>query len=127
MDHLYLRWPFFEDAHRALAASLDQWAAEHVEALVGDHHDADAACVRLVEAMGEAGWLRYAAPDLAAGERFDLRSICIARETLARHSGLADFAFAMQGLGSATANLLGTPAQRARWIPGVRAGTDLAG
>jgi acyl-CoA dehydrogenase len=126
-DTAYLRWPFFDDRHRKLARDLDAWAGEHVEALVGDHADADAACVRLVRAMGEAGWLAYAAPDVDAGERFDLRSICIAREVLARHSGLADFAFAMQGLGTATAILLGSPEQRARWAPGARDGTRIAG
>jgi acyl-CoA dehydrogenase len=126
-DTAYLRWPFFDDRHRALASDLDTWAARHVEDLIGDHADADAACVRLVRAMGQAGWLRVAAPDVDGGERFDLRSICIAREVLARHSGLADFAFAMQGLGTATAILLGSPAQRARWAPGPRNGTAIAG
>ena len=77
--------------------------------------------------MGEAGWLRHAAPDLDGGERFDLRSICIARETLARYSGLADFAFAMQGLGSATASLLGSPEQRRRWASGAREGSAICG
>ena len=127
MARAYLNWPFFEPSHRALAESLDAWASQHVERLVGDHHDADAACRRLVAAMGEAGWLRHAAPDLDGGERFDLRSICIARETLARYSGLADFAFAMQGLGSATASLLGSPEQRRRWASGAREGSAICG
>jgi acyl-CoA dehydrogenase len=127
MEFTHLRWPFFEERHRALASGLEIWATRHVERLVGDHSDADAACRRLVAAMGEAGWLRYAAPDVDAGERFDLRSICIAREILARHAGLADFAFAMQGLGSATATLLGSPEQRRLWTSGVRTGAKVAG
>jgi acyl-CoA dehydrogenase len=127
MAQAYLHWPFFEPSHRTLAAALDAWAAEHVERLVGDHDDADAACRRLVAALGDAGWLRYAAPDVDGGERFDLRSICIAREVLAKYSGLADFAFAMQGLGSATATLFGTPEQRRRWTAGARDGSSLCG
>ena len=122
----YLSWPFFEDRHRLLARDLDVWAGQHVETLVGDHADVDSACRRLVAALGEAGWLRHAAPDIDAGDRFDLRSICIAREVLARHSGLADFAFAMQGLGAGTVSLLGSPEQRRLWTAGVREGRRIA-
>ena len=123
----HLRWPFLEPRHRVLAMALDAWAGEHVARLVGDHADADAACQRLVAAMGEAGWLAHAAPDIDAGQRFDLRAICICREVLARHSGLADFAFAMQGLGTGTASLLGSPEQRRLWTAGARAGTAISG
>jgi acyl-CoA dehydrogenase len=126
MDRSYLRWPFFDASHRELAARIEGWAADRVERLVGDHHDADAACRRLVAALGEAGFLRYAAPDVDGGERFDLRAICLIRETLARHAGLADFAFAMQGLGTATAVLFGGSEQRRRWTADVRAGKRIA-
>jgi acyl-CoA dehydrogenase len=126
-DTSYLRWPFFEDRHRELAAEVDAWAAAHIVELEGDHTDADAACKRLVRGLGKAGFLAYAAPDLDAGERFDLRALCLIRETLARHSGLADFAFAMQGLGTATALLFGSPDQRRRWAPAIREGAAISG
>jgi acyl-CoA dehydrogenase len=126
-DKGFLRWPFFEDHHRALAAQVDAWAAAAVPHLVGDHHDADAACRRLVSAMGAAGWLNCAAPDIDGGQTFDLRAICIVRETLARYSGLADFAFAMQGLGTGAVLLFGDPQQRARWAAPIRSGERLSG
>lgn len=126
-DVSYLTWPFLEPHHAAFARALDAWAAARIPELIGTGHDEDAACVRLVAAMGEAGWLAAAAPDLDAGGALDLRTICLTREILARHSGLADFAFAMQGLGSGALALFGTPDQRARWLPGVRSGQRLAG
>lgn len=126
-DLTYLQWPFFEAKHRDLAARLDAWAAENIALLVGGEGDEDAACLRLVAAMGEAGWLRIAAPDADAGEPLDLRSICLARDILGRHAGLADFAFAMQGLGSGALMLHGSPEQKRRWLPGVRSGERLAG
>lgn len=126
MDDRHLSWPFFEARHQALAREVDAWAALHVNRLVGDHDDADAACRRLVHAMGEAGWLAYAAPALDQGESFDLRALCIIRESLARYAGLADFAFAMQGLGTASVNLFGSAEQRRRWIAGARDGTRIA-
>ncbi|HYC02225.1 MAG TPA: acyl-CoA dehydrogenase family protein [Azospirillaceae bacterium] len=122
-DRSFLRWPFFEPRHAELADRLDGWAAERVPGLV-DHHDVDGSCLRLAAALGEAGWLALAAP--GAGEKFDVRSICLARETLARHSGLADFAFAMQGLGTGAITLFGTPEQKSRFLPEVRAGRCLA-
>ncbi len=95
-DRSFLNWPFFEDRHRELAAELEAWAGG---ALAGiDHSDTDAACRGLVSALGEAGWTRHAAA--MQGERLDVRTLCLIRETLARHDGLADFAFAMQGLGT---------------------------
>ncbi|HJV68471.1 acyl-CoA dehydrogenase family protein [Ideonella sp.] len=121
-------WPFFEARHRSFAAELDAWAAAQVHDVHGDH-DLDATCRRLVRQLGEGGWLKHA----VAGREFggaaaaiDTRTICLARETLARHSGLADFAFAMQGLGSGAISLAGTPAQKARWLPKVASGEALA-
>src|SRR4051812_46352695 len=111
-DTGYLDWPFFEDRHRALAHDIDAWAAQNVI----DHHDVnvDDACRLLVRKLGAAGWLKH-----ATGEKIDTRAICLIRETLARHNGLADFAFAMQGLGSGAITLQGTPEQKARYLPRV--------
>ncbi|MES2294906.1 MAG: acyl-CoA dehydrogenase family protein [Pseudomonadota bacterium] len=124
-DASYLAWPWFEERHRQLAARLEAWAAAELPALLGDHNDPDAICRRLVGAMGKAGWLDLAVPQENSG--FDLRSICLAREILARHAALADFAFAMQGLGTAAITLFGTPEQRAQWLPGPRSGRHLTG
>lgn len=123
-----LDWPFFEPRHRAFAAELDAWAAATVRDLHSDH-DVDATCRTLVKQLGDAGWLRHAVAGTAfggAGEAIDTRTICLARETLARHNGLADFAFAMQGLGSGAISLAGTATQKARWLPKVAAGEAIA-
>ena len=126
-DTAYLDWPFFEPRHRALASELDAWAAQHISQ---DHPtDVDDACRGLVRALGEAGWLRHAVGGTAHGgaaDVIDTRSICLVRETLARHSGLADFAFAMQGLGSGAISLQGTPEQKARWLPRVARGEAIS-
>ncbi len=123
-DDSYLNWPFFEPRHRDLAVAVDAWAAEHVPALV-DHDDVDGSCRALVAAMGRAGWLAQAVP--RPGENFDLRALCLIRECLAYHDALADFAFAMQGLGTCSISLFGTPQQRRDWLEGPRAGTHLSG
>jgi alkylation response protein AidB-like acyl-CoA dehydrogenase len=123
----HLDWPFFDDRHRAFAHELDAWAAEHVTHAHGQ--DVDAACRALVRSLGDAGWLRHAVAGTAHGgaaEAIDTRTICLARETLARHSGLADFAFAMQGLGSGAISLAGSEAQRATWLPRVARGDAIA-
>lgn len=121
-DRSFLDWPFFEPRHRDLAAEADDWAARTVPDLV-DHHDVDGSCRRLVAALGEAGFLHYAAPEDGV---FDVRALCLLRETFARHDGLADFAFAMQGLGTGALTLSGTAAQREAVLPGVRAGRRIA-
>ena len=121
-DRTFLDWPFFEPRHRDLAAEADSWAARTVPDLV-DHHDVDGSCRRLVAALGEAGFLRFAAPEDGV---FDVRALCLLRETFARHDGLADFAFAMQGLGTGALTLAGTRAQREAVLPGVRAGRRIA-
>jgi len=117
-DRSFLNWPFFEDRHRALAELLEDWAGRHLPA---DHRDVDAACRGLVEALGEAGILRH-----SGGEALDVRSLCLIRETLARHDGLADFAFAMQGLGMGAVSLFGSEAQR-EWLEQTRAGRAISG
>ena len=126
-DMRYLDWPFFEPRHAALARELDAWAGEHLSMAHG--HDVDAACRALVAALGEAGWLRHAVGGRDYGgalDAIDTRSICLIRETLARHAGLADFAFAMQGLGSGAIALFGSEEQKARYLPRVAAGSAIA-
>jgi acyl-CoA dehydrogenase len=115
MSLAHLHWPFFEPRHREFAAALDTWAATHVRDRHGD--DVDATCRALVRELGAAGWLQH-----AVGERLDTRLLCLTREVLARHEGLADFAFAMQGLGSGALSLAGTAVQRERWLPAVARG-----
>jgi acyl-CoA dehydrogenase len=120
MEHL--DWPFFEGKHRDLATSLDAWCAANLHV---DHAaDVDAQCRSLVAQLGKAGWLNHAVA--GEGQAIDTRAICLIRETLARHDGLADFAFAMQGLGSGAISLQGTPAQRERYLPRVARGEALA-
>jgi acyl-CoA dehydrogenase len=119
-DKSFLDWPFFEPRHRDLAAALDLWCAAHLPV---DHTDVDAACRELVAMLGQGGWLRHSGA--AEAERLDVRTLCLIRETLARHDGLADFAFAMQGLGMGPVSLFGTPDQRA-WLERTRAGTAIS-
>lgn len=122
-DTRYLDWPFFEPRHRELARTLDAWVAEHVQQAHG--HDVDAACRALVRSLGAAGWLHHAVA-AEAGQSIDTRAICVIRETLARHCGLADFAFAMQGLGSGAISLDGNDDQRARYLGRVARGEAIA-
>ena len=120
-------WPFFTDAHRALAADLRAWT---VRELADAHEtaDVDAACRALVRQLGTSGWLRYTVPTEFGGlhDRLDVRSLCIARETLARASGLADFAFAMQGLGAGAITLFGSAELKGRYLPRVATGDAIA-
>lgn len=120
-------WPFFEDTHRTLATELRAWA----ERDVAHSHagaDADSECRALVAQLGNAGWLRYTVPKDFGGmhDKLDVRSLCIARETLARVSGLADFAFAMQGLGAGPISLFGSPELQAKYLPRVASGNAIA-
>ncbi len=119
-DTTFLTWPFFEDRHRDLAVRLEGWCAAHLPV---DHDDTDAACRSLVAMLGTGGWLRHTGA--GSGERLDIRTLCLIRETLARHDGLADFSFAMQGLGMGPVSLFGTPAQR-EWLDRTRAGQAIA-
>ncbi len=124
----HLAWPFFEDRHRDFARRLEAWAARELAGHAP--RDTDAACRDLARRLGEGGWLAHAIPQTPVEEgarpAIDVRTLCLAREILARHDGLADFAFAMQGLGSGPILLAGGAAMRARLLPGVRAGTHLA-
>ena len=134
MDAATLSWPFFTDVHRELAGSLQEWAEREVAwsaTPTGDDHqprDVDAVCRGLVRQLGAAGWLRHGIPEEYGGvsERLDVRSLCIARETLARVSGLADFSFAMQALGAGPISLYGSPALKQRYLPRVASGEAIS-
>jgi acyl-CoA dehydrogenase len=121
-DKSFLSWPFFDDRHRALADAIEGWSAANLPVA---HEDVDAACRDLVARLGRDGFLKHTAPDPDAPVPIDVRSLCLIRETLARHDGLADFAFAMQGLGAGPISLFGTPAQR-EWLRRTRAGKAIA-
>jgi acyl-CoA dehydrogenase len=124
-DRTFLAWPFFDDTHRALAADLDAWAKGALADI--DHSDVDAACRAIVAKLGADGWLTHSAPDPDTGATsMDVRTLCLIRETLARHDGLADFAFAMQGLGAGAISLFGDEAQRRAWLPRTRSGDAIA-
>lgn len=119
-DQSFLNWPFFEERHRDLSAALEAWALANLPV---DHGDVDAACKGLVASLGAAGFLRDSGA--GDGETLDVRSLCLIRETLARHDGLADFAFAMQGLGMGAISLFGTAEQR-QWLDRTRAGKAIS-
>ncbi|MFL5032853.1 MAG: acyl-CoA dehydrogenase family protein [Xanthobacteraceae bacterium] len=121
-DRSYLDWPFFADRHRLLADAIDRWSASHLPV---DHGDVDAACRDLVARLGRDGWLLHSAVDPDAPGPLDVRTLCLIRETLARHDGLADFAFAMQGLGAGAISLFGTVEQRG-WLRRTRTGAAIA-
>ena len=128
-DGSFLQWPFFSDEHRELAARLDDWANRHIPSLTAEeHHDLDGTCKAIVKALGDAGFTSYAVPASAGGQhkKLDVRSLCIIRETLARHNALADFAFAMQGLGSGPISLFGDEAQQATYLNAVATGDKIA-
>lgn len=126
MDQTYLDWPFFGDAHRALAPQVTAWRDSE---LSGDH-DADAgkACRAYVSQLGAAGWLKYVVPAAYGGasEAVDVRSICLIRETLGYESGLAEFAFAMQGLGSGPITFFGSEDLKRKYLPEVVSGRSVA-
>ena len=118
-DLSHLQWPFFEPAHRELGAQLSQWTAQ--QPAHEDHLGTDEQCRAWVRRLGQAGWLTHAVA-LDGSQALDTRALCLLRETLAQHDGLADFAFAMQGLGSGALSLHGTPEQRQQWLPAVARG-----
>lgn len=129
-DTQYLDWPFLEPRHKQLALALDLWAQQNIDdAPHARGQETDDLCISLVRKLGAAGWLRHAVGGSAYGgnaETIDTRSLCLIRETLARHSGLADFAFAMQGLGSGAITLHGTEQQKRNYLTRVAAGQALA-
>ncbi len=121
-----LRLPFFNDDHRRFAEALARWADARLPGL--PHDDVDAACRARVAALGEAGLLKAVVPAEFGGlhPQLDVRTLCIARETLAFRDGLADFAFAMQGLGTGSISLYGTNELKRRYLPPVRDGKAIA-
>ncbi|MFC5586759.1 acyl-CoA dehydrogenase family protein [Nitratireductor kimnyeongensis] len=121
-DRSFLDWPFFEQRHRDWADKLDTWCAKNLPV---DHSDVDAACRDLVARLGAAGFLKPTALDTANPGPLDVRTLCLTRETLARHDGLADFAFAMQGLGTGAISLFGTQEQQ-QWLDKTRAGEAIS-
>lgn len=131
-DRNYLEWPFFEPRHRELAKAIAAWAATNVSSAIGKHPhstDIDNTCRRFVRQLGDAGWLKHAVAGRAHGgaaDSIDTRAICLIREALAYHSGLADFCFALQGLGSGAISLFGNEAQKKRYLPGVAKGEAIA-
>jgi acyl-CoA dehydrogenase len=127
IDLGHLDWPFFSPAHREFALSLAGWADASVPAHV-DHADVDRSCRALVRALGEAGWLKAVVPEAYGGmsERLDVRTLCLAREVLAWNDSLADFAFAMQGLGTGSISLFGNDALKRRYLPPVGKGRHIA-
>ena len=126
VDRSYLGWPFFTQRHRQLAHELDEWAGRHLPRQGADN--VDDACKALLKLLAEGGWLNYAAPapEHASAKPVDVRSLCLIRETLARYSGLADFVFAMQGLGSGAIALFGNQPQKNDYLPAVRNGNKIA-
>ena len=128
MDQTYLDWPFLDAHHKKLALDLDAWCTENLNDISHERADADAMCQMLVKRLGAAGWLRYAVPKAYGGahDKLDVRSLCLIRETLARFDGLADFAFAMQGLGSGTLSLFGSEDQKSAYLTAVGQGDKIA-
>ena len=126
MESSTLNWPFFDESHRALASSLQAWATAEI---APDHgNDVDAECRTLVKQLGGAGWLRYGIPKAFGGmhDKLDVRSLCIARETLGRLSALADFSFAMQALGAGPISLFGSDELRKKYLPRIATGEAIA-
>src|SRR5690554_5136668 len=117
----YLDWPWFGEPHRDLSRTLRRWIEENARLREPDETDIEGTSRDFVRLLGEAGWLRFAVPAEFGGQldRLDVRSLCILREQLAFESGLADFAFAMQGLGAGPISLFGSPELRKRYLPGV--------
>ncbi len=127
-DKSFLDWPFFDDTHRSLAARIEAWVLEEQELLEGAHSDVDQTCADILSRLAAAGILEYAVPSAYGGatDTLDVRSLCLIRETLARSSGLADFVFAMQGLGSGPISLFGDEALKGHYLPAVRSGKKVA-
>lgn len=126
IDRTFLEWPFLDALHRALGRDMETWCGSSLADLPAD---TDLACTELVHRLADGGWLRWVVPAAQGGMRgdgLDVRALCVIRETLARHEALADFAFAMQGLGSAPITLFGSDSMRARWLPEVAAGRAIA-
>src|SRR5271166_597176 len=126
-DLTHLAWPFFDAPHRRFAPAVAAWAQHEVASRI-DHNDIDRSCRNLVRALGEAGWLKAVVPAAYGGlfDKLDVRTLCAAREILSWHDSLADFAFAMQGLGTGSISLFGSDKIKAKYLPPVRDGRHIA-
>jgi acyl-CoA dehydrogenase len=122
-DTSFLNWPFLDQSHKALHSKLETWALENLQNV--SHENPDITCQSLVSKLGKAGFLKYSGIS-SEHPKVDVRSLCLIRETLARHEGLADFAFAMQGLGSMPISLFGSAEQRNFWLPLVQSGEAIS-
>ena len=122
-DRSYLTWPFLEDRHRAFAETFEAWTEAHIAPLEGQDEDLDQACAEILRRLAGGGWLRAS---VGAEGGLDVRTLCLTRETLARRFGLADFVFAMQGLGAGPITLFGTEAQKELYLPAVACGEKVA-
>ena len=128
-DKTFLNWPFFDEGCREVAARIEAFAAaEFGAAGFIEHDDVDKECAHIAAALAAEGWLRQCVPAAYGGAHaeLDVRALCLIRETLARHSGLADFVFAMQGLGSGPITLAGDNDQKKDYLPAVAAGRKIA-
>jgi len=131
-DTTFLDWPFFEDSHRKFAKDLSAWAEKEIAPLAGDDHHThealDASFRKIIAKLADGGWLKYTVPAAYGGalENLDVRSIALARSILSYHTGLADFAFAMQGLGSGSITLFGSEEQKQSYLPDVGSGKRIA-
>ena len=127
-DRTYLDWPFFEPSHREIAERIGAWAADAGSAAADTERDLAGLCRMLARRLGEAGWLRHAVGDGGSGARarLDVRTLCLIREALAQQSGVLDFVFALQGLGSGPIALFGTEPQKRAVLPGIASGERIA-
>lgn len=128
VDATFKQWPFFAEDHRKLVSEIDDWARENIDDLIkNEHTDLNGTCISIARALGEAGWNRYAVPAGVGGvlEKLDVRSLCLIREVLSRHHVLADFVFAIQGLGSGPISLYGSAEQQERYLPKVASGNSI--
>ena len=127
-DRSFINWPFFDDEHRVLALELEKWAKTELTDYAITPANVDLACQELVLKLADGGWLDYCVANKYGGKNpsLDVRSLCLIRETLARFSGLADFVFAMQGLGSGTISLFGSAELKKKYLPDVRRGNKIA-
>ena len=131
-DTTFLDWPFFDDSHKSFAADLTAWAKQEIAPLENDDHHTnsslDSSFKRIIKRLGEAGWLKYTIPAAYGGalDKFDVRHMALARSILGYHTGLADFAFAMQGLGSGPITLFGSEELKQQYLPDVGLGNRTA-
>ena len=130
-DQSYLDWPFFDDNHRRFAKELRAWAEKEIAPLQyeepNNNEKLDDLCRNFVRKLGKGGWLKYCVPEPFGGKlkKFDVRILALTREILGYYSGLADYSFAMQGLGSGAITLFGSDEQKKTYLIPVAQGDKL--